>query len=567
MGTEPATVASVRVAPKVVVVSGHMVDAHDRPRPRFPPDQAARVGEAVRAALDAWGVDGTTTLITGGARGADLIAAEAASERGATVRILLALEPDEFEAASVALEGTDWAERFRRALGTAEVEVVEHPPGADVFERTNARIIEAARALDPEPHAVIVWNGQEGDGPGGTRDFVRRLGHTRPGERVRVIDPTRRAYEDRQSAAGPKKLLALDGGGIRGALSIEILRSLETKLRGRYRGDLVLADYFDYIGGTSTGAIIAAALAEGKPVSEVARKYEALGPKIFKKRLLPLRFRSMYRDGPLTEELEEFFGADKTLGDPELRTLLLLVLHNSVTDSPWPLSNCTNAVYNRADRYLLEQPDRNLDLPLTTLIRGSTAAPIFFPPQELRVGRHPFVFEDGGVTPFNNPAMMMFLMATLPEYGLGWPVGEDELLITSVGTGSAAAAHPGLLASKVHAAFQAKNLPGVFMNGASFGQDLFCRSLGRTRRGDPLDAEFGARIDVTGVAGRNLFTYLRFNADLSERALTEAGVTGEKTQARIRKLDAVDCMPQLQELGRRVGATIDLETDFAGFLP
>jgi hypothetical protein len=541
-------------APRVVVAGGHMVDAPDRARPRFPADQVGRVGAAVRAALDGWGVDGSTTLITGGARGADLLAAEAAAERGARVRIVLALPADEFEARSVALRGTDWASRFRRALQAAEVEQPVDAPAGDVFAAANARMIDAARALDAEPHALVVWDGREGDGPGGTRDLVRRLGHTGPGERVRVVDPTRRVYEARQASDGPKKLLALDGGGIRGALSVEILRTLETRLRNRYGGDLVLADYFDYIGGTSTGAIIAAALALGKPVSEVARKYEALGPRIFKKRFRPLQLRSLYRDGPLTEELEDFFGAERTLGDPELRSLLLLVLHNSVTDSPWPLSNCTNARYNRADRSLLEAPDRNLDLPLVELIRGSTAAPVFFPPEELRVGRHPFVFQDGGVTPFNNPALMMFLAATLPEYGLGWPVGEDELLIASVGTGAAAAVHPGLLARKVHVGFQAKNLPGVFMNGASFGQDLLCRSLGRTRRGEAIDTEFGARLDVTGVAGRSLFTYLRYNADLSEEP------------AAVRKLDAVDSLPRLQELGRSVGASIDFERDFEGFL-
>jgi hypothetical protein len=327
----------------------------------------------------------------------------------------------------------------------------------------------------------------------------------------------------------------------------------------------VLADYFDYIGGTSTGAIIAAALALGKPVSDVRRQYEILSAKIFHKRFLPMRARSLYRDHPLTAELEDFFGKDRTLGDPELRTLLLLVMHNSSTDSPWPLSNCTRARYNRADRYLKSPPDRNLDLPLTTLIRGSTAAPIYFPPQELQVGANQFTFEDGGVTPFNNPAMLMFLIATLPEYGLRWPVGEDALLVVSVGTGSSAAVHPGLLARNVNVLFEAKNLPSVFMNGASVSQDLMCRSFGRARVGPVIDAEFGSRIDQSAIAG-SAFTYLRYNADLSGKALAEAGISDPAGQAKLRKLDAVGSMSQLQELGKRVGATIDLERHFVGFL-
>ena len=176
--------------PRVVVVSGHMVDAPGRPEPRFPPEEVARVDAEVRETLDAWGVDGSTTLVTGAARGADLLAAEAARDRGAAVRVVLALPPDEFEARSVALDGTDWAERFRSALSSAKVEVVEHPPGEDVFAGTNTRMIEIARELDPEPHALLVWNGREGDGPGGTRDFIAQLGYEGPGERVRIIDPT-----------------------------------------------------------------------------------------------------------------------------------------------------------------------------------------------------------------------------------------------------------------------------------------------------------------------------------------------------------------------------------------
>jgi patatin-like phospholipase len=553
------------MADRAVVVSGHMVDTPDRSRPRFPQGEVPRVSAAIASALEGWEVGPGTTLVTGAARGADLIAAEQALERSAGVRVVLALPQEEFERRSVALPGTDWVERFRRVLNRAEVEVLDGPYDDGAFGRANARMIEVARGLDESPHAVVVWNGEEGDGPGGTRDFVRRLGYAGPDEHVCVIDPTPRQYEARQQPGAPKKLLALDGGGIRGVLSLEILAALESRLRGHYGRDMTLADYFDYIGGTSTGAIIAAGLAFGKSIAEIRQQYETLGTKIFHKRFFPLRARSFYRDRPLNDELVGFFGPGRTLGDPELKTLLLLVMHNSNTDSPWPLSNCTNAKYNRADRYLKSPPDRNLDLSLTTLLRGSTAAPVYFPPQEIQIGAQKFTFEDGGVTPFNNPAMLMFLMATLPEYGLGWPVGEDKLLIVSVGTGSSAAVHPNLLARNVNVLFEAKNLPSVFMNGASTGQDLMCRSIGRTRAGDPIDLEVGDRIGAPGAAG-SAFTYLRYNADLSAKALTKAGIADPAKQAELRKLDAVGSMPQLQDLGRGVGATIDLERHFDGFL-
>ena len=60
---------------------------------------------------------------------------------------------------------------------------------------------------------------------------------------------------------GPKKLLAIDGGGIRGVFALEILQKIEDMLKSKSgRADFRLADYFDYIAGTSTGGIIAAGL-------------------------------------------------------------------------------------------------------------------------------------------------------------------------------------------------------------------------------------------------------------------------------------------------------------------
>ena len=178
------------VQPDVVVVSGHMVDKPDRPQPRFPPEQVPRVAAEVREALADWSVGAGTTLVTGGARGADIIAAEEAHARGASLRLVLAREPEEFVARSVAIPGTDWEQRFRALLPRADVEVVHGPDDDTVYARANRRIIEVARELGSRPHAVIVWNGKEGDGPGGTRDFVSQLGQDLEDESVAVIYPS-----------------------------------------------------------------------------------------------------------------------------------------------------------------------------------------------------------------------------------------------------------------------------------------------------------------------------------------------------------------------------------------
>jgi len=550
-----------------------MVDSPGRDVPRFPPDQVDRVTREVHAGFDRWQVGPGTTLVCGGARGADIIAAEAASARGARVLLRLALPPATLERRSVELPGTDWVARFRRLLAIADVEVLPEQAagdgdGDDVFALANDWMIGVARDLSVEPpHTLVVWDGKSGDGPGGTADFVRRLGHRGPGPQIMVIDPTRRAYEERQAPDGQKKVLALDGGGIRGALAIEVLATIESQLRQRYGDKLVLADYFDYIGGTSTGAVIAAALAMGSPVGQLREAYETLGRKVFRKCFFPKRLRSLYRDGPLTEVLDDMLGDGRTLGDPALRCLLMVVLHNTVTDSPWLLSNCTQAKYNRADRCLNRPPDRNLDLSLTQVVRGCTAAPLYFPPQEMMVGARPFLFQDGGITPFNNPALILFLMATLPEYGLGWPVGDDRLLIVSVGTGSSTAVHPGLLAKQVRLLFTLRNLPAVFMNGTAVSQDLLCRALGRCVTGAPIDREVGDRIGAEGVGNRSLFTYVRYDADLSAESLSDEGISDPRQQRRLRKLDAVGSLPELQELGQRVAQGVRLDEHFHGFLP
>lgn len=179
------------VRPEIVVVSGHMVDTPDRPKPRFPPEQVPRVAGEVQAALERWNVGPGTTLVSGGARGADIIAAEAARARGARLRFILARRPDDFVKSSVALPGTDWEERFHALLGQADdVEVVGGPDDDQVYARANGRIIAVAREIDDRPYAIIVWNGEKGDGPGGTGDFAGRLGRTSGDERIVCIDPT-----------------------------------------------------------------------------------------------------------------------------------------------------------------------------------------------------------------------------------------------------------------------------------------------------------------------------------------------------------------------------------------
>src|SRR5262245_66572114 len=109
---------------------------------------------------------------------------------------------------------------------------------------------------------------------------------------------------DRIEAAGPKKILACDGGGILGLMSVEILGRIEAELRAKTKKpDLVLADWFDFVCGTSTGAIIATCVSLGMPVQQIRDFYLKSGPLMFEKASLMKRLRYSYTDEPLAELL------------------------------------------------------------------------------------------------------------------------------------------------------------------------------------------------------------------------------------------------------------------------
>ena len=83
---------------------------------------------------------------------------------------------------------------------------------------------------------------------------------------------------------GQKKILACDGGGILGLITVEILAKLEADLRAASGNpQLVLADYFDFVCGTSTGAVIATCIATGMPMARIREFYLTSGEQMFEK--------------------------------------------------------------------------------------------------------------------------------------------------------------------------------------------------------------------------------------------------------------------------------------------
>ncbi|MEA2464296.1 MAG: hypothetical protein QOJ98_2043 [Acidobacteriota bacterium] len=358
------------------------------------------------------------------------------------------------------------------------------------------------------------------------------------------------SFRSKLDPNGPqKKLLALDGGGIRGMIAVEVLAKIESLLQRRLGRDdkFVLADYFDYIAGTSTGAIIATCLSLGMRVDDIRKFYIDSGPAMFNRASFLRKLHFKFEDEPLAEKLKEVVGANTTLGSDKLRTLLMMVLRNASTDSPWPLSNNPEAKYCRTDR-----DDCNLNLPLWQLVRASTAAPTYFPPEVVDVGSRRFIFVDGGMTMYNNPAFQLFLMATVEPYNLNWQTGRDKMLLVSIGTGTAPAANEDLQPGQMNLLYNASSIPSALMFAALNEQDFLCRTFGDALAGDELDREVGTMIGKKGPLQEKLFTYVRYNAELTREGLNALGLP-KIEPAKVQRLDAIEGIPDLQEVGRAIG--------------
>lgn len=378
--------------------------------------------------------------------------------------------------------------------------------------------------------------------------------------------PFLRASERHLFAPGRKRMLCLDGGGVRGALSLAILERLEAVIDEIEGAPTLLCDWFDLIGGTSTGSIIATALALGYRAAQVRDLYFALGPKIFRPRWLQLfGWKAKFDARVLERELALAIGG-RTLESPDFRTGLCILMKRLDTGSSWiVMNNPRSAFWNDpADGSYLG----NRSLPVAGLVRASTAAPSFFDPQPISIGpgRSPGMFIDGGLTPHNNPTLMMLMTALLPSFGLNWTAGPDDLLLVSVGTGSfrptlslaEAQSASGLgLAFKSLAAIIAENQQLVLTLLTYFGQATWHW---------PINSEIGNLSPLTPPGG-HLFRFARYDARLEAEWL--AGELGESVAPaellKLRRMDDPANMRRLYEIGAKAAALEIRPEHLAGF--
>lgn len=221
------------------------------------------------------------------------------------------------------------------------------------------------------------------------------------------------------------RVLSLDGGGYLGLASAEFLRCCEE------RWGTKCADRFELFCGTSTGAIIALALAAGKSAEEVVEFYKEMGPDVFQNQpgLLGRHFpilrtvsaflRPLHDGGPLVEALRGVFG-DLTLGDLLDRGKKVVVPAFSITSGRPIVFKTDHALELRAHGGLLVR-----DVAL-----ASSAAPMYLPLAKMRVTANGAneLLADGGLVA-NSPSFLGYVEAL--TYLRSSP---EQVSLLSVGT-------------------------------------------------------------------------------------------------------------------------------------
>jgi hypothetical protein len=412
---------------------------------------------------------------------------------------------------------------------TAETRLETH-----TRERLEARATVAPGGwLVQNPDGEIYYNSAE--------EFTRR--YEPIVERAATTSPT---LAEHVAPRGRKRILALDGGGIRGRITLGILKRIEAIVGAP------LSDYFDLIGGTSTGSIIATGLALGWDVQRLIDLYDGLGRSIFQPGFARFGlWRAKFPQEPLDEALKKHFG-DRRLGSPDLRTGLVIVTKRLDTNSTWPVHN------NPRGHYYGEPPPGKQWVPnknylLRQLVRASSAAPHFFDPERIAISAEEAgAFVDGGMSPHNNPALQMVLMAVLKGYGFEWKLGADRLQVVSLGTGTWRVKHSAERLLGQPAIQNAKLALLSLMDDCAALNEILMQWLSDGPTSQVIDSEIG---DLSGDllgGGDPWCAYIRYNPSLELEWLTSR-LPEEHFDAQ--RLDALRQMdnPQSLDLLAKIG--------------
>lgn len=358
----------------------------------------------------------------------------------------------------------------------------------------------------------------------------------------------------------PKRILSLDGGGIKGILTLGILKEVETQVKKKYEGKYKsLGEYYDLICGTSTGAIIASGLAIGKSVDEMIKIYLNLGGEIFGKgrkwKMIPRDWKTVraffnesYSSNNLEKYLKRELGEYTTIGDTEkIKCGLAINSKRADTYSLWAVSNHRDGKYYNA----------NSHLKLWELCRASSAAPYYFKPKILNLYTRQGVafdaaFIDGGVSLANNPAWMAFLTATVGSFGFKWTTGVNNIHITSVGSGKCIKRDNPYELINIKAFAWASKLAELFMTDALELNQILLEGIGKNVGHSYFvdsqfsDTEFPPFFDIQ----QQLFSFERHNIDIAQKSLSNLGFKFDNKKIEsLKEMDYYENMEDMLSIG------------------
>jgi hypothetical protein len=256
----------------------------------------------------------------------------------------------------------------------------------------------------------------------------------------------------------------------------------------------------------------------------------------------------------LRREIESVVGKRK-LESGDLRTGFALVAKRIDTGSPWLLMNNPRAPFweNPADNSYVG----NRHYRMSNLVRASTAAPVYFDPEVIEIiqGEPHGLFIDGGISPYNNPSLALFMATQLKPFGLCWPTGPDRLLIVSVGTGGYRARLSSAQARKMLAFRLAIHALGGMITDSQNQALALLQWLGECPQPWTIDSEVGTMAGDLPFGGP-LFKFLRYDVRLERAWLKDVlGITiRDKDLDLLRAMDNPDSIKLGYEIGRRAAA-------------
>lgn len=377
-------------------------------------------------------------------------------------------------------------------------------------------------------------------------------------------------------SVGPKRILSLSGGGVRGLITLGALGALEGILKSELGDpDARLCDHFDLFAGTSTGSIIATALALGWTVAEIKSLYHQICPVLFKPNRRLGFFAPKFDARHLTKILEGSLGDGQggqlKLGSDKLRSGLMICAKRMDTDSAWVLTNHPKSKFYDAEQNQTWMPNKLFTL--SSLIQASAAAPSYLEPVTIDVAKdepgfkdEPALFVDGAISGHNCPALLAFQVAALEPYKFNWKTGPENLSILSIGTGQYRSTHSASEFAGMRTVNQALAALTGLISESQRGVLLAMQSLSNPRDGAswPLNSEIGGLENAT-VTEDPLFNFRHVDVELNNESLKEhlnlhgeSGrildkiCTGVRDMANGRKKNLINC----EQLGVSIGGEL-----------